>query len=53
MDIRDELKRGLREWADANIYVRQLWEFGNRGRGDARGDSDVNIALALRSLSSS
>ena len=45
--MRDELKRGLREWADANMYVRQLWVFASRGRGDVQEDSDVDIALAL------
>jgi predicted nucleotidyltransferase len=47
MDLKDESKRRLREWAAANIYVRQLWIFGSRGRGDARENSDVDIALAM------
>jgi predicted nucleotidyltransferase len=47
MDMRPEWLRGLREWAQANEAVRQLWLFGSRARGDAREDSDVDIALAL------
>ena len=46
-NIPDEWKRGLREWAEANSNVRQLWLFGSRVRGDAREDSDVDLALAL------
>jgi predicted nucleotidyltransferase len=47
MDMRPEWLRGLREWAKANDAVRQLWLFGSRAHGDAREDSDVDIALAL------
>jgi predicted nucleotidyltransferase len=47
MDVRPEWVRGLRAWAAANGNVRQLWLFGSRARGDARPDSDVDIALAL------
>jgi predicted nucleotidyltransferase len=47
MDMRPEWLRGLREWAQANEAVRQLWLFDSRARGDAREDSDVDIALAL------
>jgi predicted nucleotidyltransferase len=47
LDIRPEWVRGLCEWAARNDNVRQLWLFGSRARGDARPDSDVDIALAL------
>jgi predicted nucleotidyltransferase len=49
MDMQPEWVRGLCEWAAANGNVRQLWLFGSRARGDAREDSDVDIALALMS----
>lgn len=39
----DEVKRGLREWAEANGNVCQLWLFDRTGE-----NSDVDIALALR-----
>jgi predicted nucleotidyltransferase len=45
--LRPEWLRGLREWAEANDAVCQLWVFGSRARGDAREDSDIDIALAL------
>src|ERR1700675_3702293 len=47
MDMREEWLRDLRAWAAANGSVRQLWLFGSRARGDAREDSDVDLALAL------
>lgn len=45
--MQPEWVRGLREWAQANDAVRQLWLFGSRARGDARDNSDVDVALAL------
>jgi predicted nucleotidyltransferase len=47
MDMQDEWLRGLRAWAEANKNVRELWLFGSRARGDAREESDVDLALAL------
>jgi len=47
MDLKDEWKRGLRQWAAANGNIRQLWLFGSRARRDARENSDVDLALAL------
>jgi predicted nucleotidyltransferase len=47
MDMRDEWLRGLCAWAAANESVRELWLFGSFARGDAREESDVDIALAL------
>jgi predicted nucleotidyltransferase len=47
MGMRPEWVNGLREWAQANDNVRQLWLFGSRARGEAREDSDVDLALAL------
>lgn len=47
VDMRNEWISGLRLWAEANGNVRQLWLFGSRARGEARENSDVDIALAL------
>jgi predicted nucleotidyltransferase len=46
-DMRDEWLHGLRAWAVANENVQEIWLFGSRARGDAREDSDVDLALAL------
>ena len=47
MDMREEWLCDLPLWASKNESVRELWLFGSRARGDAREDSDVDIALAL------
>jgi predicted nucleotidyltransferase len=47
IDMRDEWLRGLRSWASANDSVRELWLFGSRAAGEARPESDVDLALAL------
>jgi uncharacterized protein len=47
MMISDKDRKRLREWAEANGNFRQLWLFGSRARGDARENSDVDIAVAL------
>jgi predicted nucleotidyltransferase len=47
MQMREEWLRDLSSWAAANDSVRELWLFGSRARGDAREDSDVDLALAL------
>jgi predicted nucleotidyltransferase len=49
MQMREEWLRDLRSWAAANESVRELWLFGSRARGDAREDSNVDLALALMS----
>jgi predicted nucleotidyltransferase len=47
MDMPDEWLRRLRSWAAGNENVRELWLFGSRARGEAREESDVDLALAL------
>jgi predicted nucleotidyltransferase len=37
----------LREWAEANGSVKELWLFGSRAKGTSRFDSDADIAVAL------
>ncbi len=39
--------RNLQGWAAANGSVRELWLFGSRVKGTARGNSDADIAIAL------
>lgn len=39
--------RGLREWAEANGNIRELWLFGSRAKGTSRFESDADIAVAL------
>jgi uncharacterized protein len=47
VDLPDECVVVLGSWAEKNENVRELWLFGSRARGDAREDSDVDLALAL------
>jgi predicted nucleotidyltransferase len=47
MNMRDEWISGLRVWASRTDSVRELWLFGSRARGDARADSDVDLAVVL------
>jgi predicted nucleotidyltransferase len=47
MDMREEWLRGLREWAEHNGNVRQLWLFGSRAEGTSRPESDVDLGIGL------
>ena len=47
MDMRDDWLVGLREWAQQNGNVRELWLFGSRAKGTSRPESDIDIAVAL------
>jgi predicted nucleotidyltransferase len=47
MDMRDEWLQGLRDWAEQNGSVRQLWLFGSRAKGTSRPDSDLDVAVVL------
>lgn len=37
----------LRDWAAENPFVRRLWVFGSRLRGNQRDDSDIDVALEI------
>ena|SRR5271167_2387994 len=39
--------KNLREWAEANGSVKELWLFGSRAKGTSRFESDTDIAVAL------
>jgi predicted nucleotidyltransferase len=39
--------KSLRDWAEANGSVKELWLFGSRAKGTSRFESDVDIAVAL------
>lgn len=47
MDMQDEWLRGLRDWADKNGNVRELWLFGSRADGTSTPESDVDLSLGL------
>jgi predicted nucleotidyltransferase len=47
VDLPNESVLALCSWAEANGNVQELWLFGSRARGEAREDSDVDLALAL------
>ena len=37
----------LRKWAEQHEFVRRMWLFGSRARGDHRDDSDIDVALDI------
>jgi hypothetical protein len=37
----------IRQWATRTPAVRKVWVFGSRGKGVARPDSDIDIAIYL------
>ena len=37
----------IRQWATRTDAVRKVWVFGSRGKGVARPDSDIDIAIYL------
>lgn len=47
MDMRDEWLAALRQWAANNEAVKELWVFGSRAKGNARPDSDIDVAVLL------
>jgi predicted nucleotidyltransferase len=47
MDMQREWVRGLREWAQSNDALRQIWLVGSRAHGKVRMDTDVDLMLAL------
>ena len=47
MNLPEPWLRGIQEWAAQNRNVSEVWLFGSRARGDAREDSDVDLALTL------
>jgi predicted nucleotidyltransferase len=47
LDMRDEWRAALRQWASNNDCVRELWLFGSWATGDATPGSDVDVALVL------
>jgi predicted nucleotidyltransferase len=51
MDLADDITGRLRVWAASHDAVEALWLFGSRARGDARLESDVDLALELTSKS--
>src|SRR5262249_42346786 len=45
--MRDEWTSALGTWAANNQFVRELWLFGSRAKGNCRPDNDIDIALVL------
>lgn len=37
----------LRQWAEANPYISKLWIFGSYAKGNAKDDSDLDIAVEI------
>jgi predicted nucleotidyltransferase len=47
MDLTDQQVRAIKEWAEATRYVQEVRLFGSRAKGDARSNSDADLALTL------
>ncbi len=46
IDLTDDQQRQIIEWAQATPYVRAARLFGSRAKGNARPDSDVDLAVS-------
>lgn len=40
-------EEAIRNWANAKPFVRRVWIFGSRARGDHRPDSDLDVAVEI------
>jgi predicted nucleotidyltransferase len=49
MSIPEPWLRGIQEWAQRNDIVQEVWLFGSQARGDAREDSDIDLAIVIPS----
>jgi predicted nucleotidyltransferase len=38
---------GIRQWAEANGNIQEVWLFGSRARGEATEEKDVDLAITL------
>ena len=47
MDLTDHQLWAIREWAAHTSYVEEVRLFGSRARGNARSDSDIDLAITV------
>ena len=47
MQLEEFWLEGIRNWAEQNDNVREVWLFGSRAKDSAREDSDVDLMLVL------
>ena len=46
MDLTDDQQQRISAWAQATPYVRAVHLFGSKAKGNARPDSDVDLAVS-------
>ena len=44
----DRLSRIIRNWAEQDAEISKVYIFGSRARGEARDDSDLDVALEFK-----
>lgn len=47
IDLDSNLRQRIVSWAASKDSIREIWLFGSRARGDARADSDIDLAIVL------
>ncbi|MEM9058965.1 MAG: nucleotidyltransferase domain-containing protein [Pseudomonadota bacterium] len=45
MEITEEDRLRIVEWASRHPEIREVWLYGSRARGDNRPDSDIDLAI--------
>ena len=49
----EDFRNYLTEWAESQPRVRRLWIFGSRAQGNARPDSDLDLAVEIEPVADS
>jgi len=47
LSVDPDIIERLRAWAIVESFIRRVWIFGSRARGDHRIDSDIDVAVEI------